>query len=183
VRGCLTRSGRGGLHRDVEIEIAVVVVVDKSEADATFFPANADFFCDVVEFSIGEIVEETDAVREADGEIGVTVIIEIACGAAVTCRGALEACSLRNVGEFSVTQIVEEMTCCDFSATNNYIRFVVAGIMEDKAICAGLAADEEKIGFTVAVVIKEASTITRTDGSSGSRHSARGTDRLSDEGR
>jgi len=70
------------LHGDVEIEIAVVVVVDEGCAHAAFFATNAGFFGDVFEFSVAIVVKEADTVGEADGEIGVAVIVEIPRGAA-----------------------------------------------------------------------------------------------------
>ena len=61
--------GCGGVRcgSDVEIEIAVVVVVDEGDADAAFFAADADFFGDVYKLSIGLVVEEMDSVGEANG--------------------------------------------------------------------------------------------------------------------
>src|SRR5579859_2722953 len=60
-------GGRCGLHRHVQIEIAVVVVVDEGEADATGFPADADFFGDIFEFSCAVVMKEADAIGEAHG--------------------------------------------------------------------------------------------------------------------
>ena len=64
---CFGCAGRRGQHGDVEIEIAVVVVIDESCADAAFFAANADFFGDIFEFSAAAVVEEADAIGKTDG--------------------------------------------------------------------------------------------------------------------
>ena len=182
VRRRFTGSSRSRLHGDVEIQIAVVVVVDEGETDTAGFAPYADLFCNVGEFSVAGIVEEADPISETDGEIGVAVVIKITGGAAEACCCALEARGFRDIGELAIAEIVEEMTCCDFSAANDYVGFVGPGVMEDNAGCAGFAADEEEIGFAVAVVVKKTSTVTWADWSQGSRHSARGADRLSDEG-
>ena len=71
-----------------------MVVVDEGDADAAFFAANADFFGDVVEFSVAVVVKEMDAIGEADGEIGVAVVVEIAGGAAEAAAGDFESGSL-----------------------------------------------------------------------------------------
>ena len=88
-----------------------MVVVDEGEADATRFAADANFFGDVFEFSVAGVVKQANAVGEADGEIGVTVVVEVAGGATEAGRGALEARGFRDIGEFSVAEIVEEMAC------------------------------------------------------------------------
>ena len=109
-----------------------MVVVDEGDAHAAFFAANADFFGDVVKFSSAIVVKEMDAIGEADGQIGVAVVVEIACGAAEAAAGDFEAGFFRDVGEFSVAQIVEQ----------------AAGAV-------GCRADEKEIGFAIAVVVEE----------------------------
>src|ERR1700722_18012 len=135
--GC---GSRCRLHGDVQIEIAVVVVVDKSDADAAFFAANADFFGDVFKFSVAVVVKKTNAVRETNGKICVAVVIEITRGAAEATAGEFEAGFPGDVGEFSVAEIVEE----------------AAGAV-------GGGADEEEVGFAVAIVIEEADASARSD--------------------
>ena len=66
-----------------------MVVVDEGQADAAGFAADADFFGDVFEFSV-LVVEKMNAVGEADGEIGVAVVVEVAGGAAEAGAGELE---------------------------------------------------------------------------------------------
>ena len=81
VRGLLRGARGGGLHGDVEVEVAVVIVVDEGEADAAGLAANADGFGDVGELAVF-VVEKMDAVGEADGEIGVAVVVVVAGDAA-----------------------------------------------------------------------------------------------------
>lgn len=95
------------MHGDVEIEIAVVVVIDKSDADAAFLAANAHFFSYVFELSCAIVVKKADAIGETDGEIRVTIVIEIPCGAAEAAAVNFEAGLLGDVGEFPLAEIVE----------------------------------------------------------------------------
>ena len=74
-----------------------------------------------------------DAVGEAYGKIGVAVVVVIAGDAAEARAGKLDAGLLRDVGEFSVAEIVEEA------------RGAVVG-----------RADEEEVGLAVVVEIEEA---------------------------
>lgn len=97
------------MHGDVEIKIAVVVVIDKSDADAAFFPANANLFGDVFKSSGPIVVEEMDSVGKTDSQIGVAVVIEIAGGAAEAAAGDFEAGFLRDVRKFSVPEVAEQV--------------------------------------------------------------------------
>ncbi len=128
VRGFLRGARGGGPHRDVEIEVAVVVVVDESQADAAGLAANADGFGNVGEFSV-LVVEEMNAVGKADGEVGVAVVVVIAGDAALACAGEFDSGGLRDVGKFSVAEIAEE----------------AAGAV-------GGGADEKEVGLAVVVV-------------------------------
>ena len=59
-----------------------MIVVHPGQADAARLAADAYFFGDVFEFSVALVVEETNAVGEADGEIRMTVVVEVTGGAA-----------------------------------------------------------------------------------------------------
>src|SRR5580658_6447640 len=133
------RGGRRGLHGDVEIEIAVVIIVHPRQADAARFAANADFFSDVFEFSTAIVMENPDSIREADGEIGVAVVVKISGSAPEASHVEVEARFLGDVGEFTAAEIAKEAAAVGF-------------------VCS----DEKKIWFAVAVVIENARADTRT---------------------
>src|SRR5260370_14872411 len=77
-------AGRGiaRRHGDVEVQIAVVVVVDEGDADAAWLAANAHGLRDVRELAVAFVAQQVHAFAEANGEVGVAVIVEITCGAA-----------------------------------------------------------------------------------------------------
>ena len=117
-----------------------MIVVHPSQAAATRFASDADLFCDVGECSVAGVVEEADTIGEADGEIGVAIVIEVASSTAEADCCALEACGFRNISELPVSEIVEEM-----------------------AAIRGIAAHEEEIGFAVVVVVEETGAVGRAD--------------------
>src|SRR5580704_3816735 len=131
---------------DVQIEVAVVIVVDPGEATASGFAANANFFGDVFELSVAGVVKEPNAVGEADGEIGVAIVVEITGGATEAGRGALDARQFRDIGELAVADIVEEVTA---------VRWI--------------AAREEEIRLAVVVVVEEAGAVGGADRRCGRR--------------
>ena len=133
-RGC----GVWGVS-DVEIEIAVVVVVDERCADATFFAADADFFGDVYKLSVGLVVEEMDSVGEADGEIGAAVVVKVARGAAEAAARKFDTGLLGDILEAPVADVVKKMACAISGADEEEIGFAVA--IEIKKTCAGAGAD------------------------------------------
>src|SRR6266849_2157143 len=95
-------------HGDVEIEVAVVVVIDEREANAAFFAANSHFLCYVFKLAVTGVAEETNSIGETDGEIGVAVVIEITGGAAEAAPRDFETGCLRDVVEMAVAEIVEQ---------------------------------------------------------------------------
>src|SRR5580692_8544293 len=132
----------GGTRRvdDIQVEVAVVIVVHPRQADATRLAAEADFFGDVLEFSLAGIAKEPNAVEEADGEIGMAVVVEIAGRATEAGRGALEPRSFRDIRELSVSEIVEEV-----------------------AAVRSIIAYEEDVRLAVVVVVEETGAVGRPD--------------------
>ena len=118
--------------RDVEIEIAVVVVVDEGGANATGFAADADFFGDVFKFSVAVIVKEVDA---GEAQTARSVRPSLSKSPAAQPKPLPESLRGRLLGDvfkFSVAEIVEEM-----------------------AGAVGCAADQKEIGFAVAIEIEK----------------------------
>ena len=52
-----------------------MIVVDERDADAALFAADADFFGDFFEAAVALVMQKVDAVAEADGEVGVAIVI------------------------------------------------------------------------------------------------------------
>ena len=69
-------------HGEIQIEVAVMVVVNKGGSDAAFFSANSNSFGYLDKFTAAFIVEQANARGLAHGQIGPAVVVEIACGAA-----------------------------------------------------------------------------------------------------
>ncbi len=112
-----------------------MIVIDEREADAAFFAADSHFLRHVFKFALAVIAKEADTIAEADGEIGVAVVIEITGGAAEATPRDFETGCLRDVLEAPTSEIVEQAACA-----------------------AGGAADEKQIGLAVTVIVEEAST-------------------------
>ena len=49
-----------------------MVVVHKGYSDTAFFAANANFFRYLFKLAVGLVMEQADAICQADGEVGVT---------------------------------------------------------------------------------------------------------------
>jgi len=58
-----------------------VIIVDEGNAHAAGFAANAHGLRDVREPAVAFVVQEAHTVAEADGEVGVAIIVEITRGA------------------------------------------------------------------------------------------------------
>src|SRR5712664_912115 len=69
-------------HGDVQVQIAVVIIVDEGDANAAGLATNAYGLRDVREIAIAFVAQQVHAIAEANGEVGVAVIVEITCGAA-----------------------------------------------------------------------------------------------------
>ena len=76
----LRRCGRRGLIGHIQIEIAVVIVINEGDADASFFPADAYGFGDLVELAVSFVVQQVDAIAQTYGQIGVAIVVEVAGG-------------------------------------------------------------------------------------------------------
>ena len=68
--------------RDVDVEVAIVVVVDEGDAESKTDGAHAGCVGDIFEGAVAFIVKERDAVAGADDEIGMAVVVVVADGAA-----------------------------------------------------------------------------------------------------
>src|SRR5208283_3738249 len=128
-----------GSHSQVEIEVAIVVVIHKSGGNTTLFAANPGFFGYVLKLAVAIVMKQAHTTRFADGQIGVVIAIEIARGAAESRADAAQTGLLRHILKFAVAEIVEE------------------------AALAFAGADQEKIGFAVAVIVKEARAAAGTE--------------------
>src|SRR5579859_5903766 len=125
-------GGRCGLHRHVQIEIAVVVVIYKRQADAAFLAPEANFFGDLLKFPRAAIVKEMDAIAETNGEISVAVVVEVAGSAAEAAASNFEAGLLGDVGEFALAEIAEQPACAIGRRAHQIkIRFAVAVVVEE----------------------------------------------------
>ena len=70
---------------DIQIEVAVVVVIHERQANASLFAANSCGLRDVGEFPVALVVQQTDAIGEAHGQVGLAVVVEIARRAPQPC--------------------------------------------------------------------------------------------------
>src|SRR5215471_3474055 len=79
-KGITRRSA--GLRGDVEIEIAVVIVIDKRQRGATGVGSDANRFGFVGEFAATVVVKQMHAVIHADSEIGLAIVVVVSGGTA-----------------------------------------------------------------------------------------------------
>ena len=83
------------LPGDEQIEIAIMVVIDKRQSGGMVEGPNANFFGDIRKLSMPQISEQNDAVREGHCQIGKSVVVEIAhctCHAAAARRQSQLRC-------------------------------------------------------------------------------------------
>ena len=73
---------RGGGHGEIEIEVAIVIIVNESGGDTAGLATETNFFGDVDELAFALIMEKADAGGFADGKIGFAIVVEIAGRAA-----------------------------------------------------------------------------------------------------
>src|SRR5262249_54579957 len=111
----------------------VMVVVEEGEAERETVTCDSGCLGDVFEDAFAFIVKQSDAAIEADCEIGLSVIVVIADGAAHAVAADIEMRGFGDVGEFAAAEIAEE-----------------AGVSFSVGI------DEENVGFAVAVVVEDA---------------------------
>ena len=109
-----------------------MVVVDKRDADASFFALDADAFRNVLKFSVALIAQEVHAVLETDAKVRVTVVIEIAGGASETRATESETAALRHVLKPALSDVVQQ-----------------------PARTVGGRAHQEKVRLAVAVIIEK----------------------------
>src|SRR5262249_14848349 len=78
------KDGVAFRHRPgkVEVQIAVVIVIDEGRGEAFFWRLNAVGFRGVGKFAAALVVEEVNAVVHAYGEIGFAVVVVVAGSAA-----------------------------------------------------------------------------------------------------
>ena len=119
--------------RDVDVEVAIVIVVDEGDAEREADGAHAGRVGDIFEGAVAFIVEERDAVARADDEIGMAVVVVIADGAAGAFAVDLQLRGFRDVDEFAVADIVEK-----------------------RGISFAVGIDEENVGLAIAIVIEDA---------------------------
>src|SRR5690348_6628637 len=134
------RSRRRGLHGDIEIEIAVVVIIHEGEANAAWFAPDADLVRHISKFSSAFVVIQTNAIGKTDRQVSMAVIVEIARCASQTTASQFKSRFSAYVGEFSVAKIVKQ-------AAGSFVR----------------TADEKEIWPAVAVVVEETRAGARPD--------------------
>ena len=125
----------GEIHksRDVEIEIAVVVVINESHAENEPIGVDARFVGHVLEGAIALVVKELDAAIEADSEVGLAVVVVIAHGAAHALAVEIE---LRRLG-----YIYELSAAC---------------VLVERGVAFAVGVDDENVGLAVAVIVEDA---------------------------
>ncbi len=72
------RRSRIGRHGDVQIQVAIVVVVHERQAHAAFVPPDSNLLRHINKFPISTVAQQPHAVAQTNRQIGVAVIIEIA---------------------------------------------------------------------------------------------------------
>ena len=94
---------------DVQVEVAVVVVIYKGYSAAAFFDTDTDGFGYLREPSGAVVVEQMDAAAQANGKIGFAVVVVVTRGATESAAGYCQARAGRFVFELSVTRIMQKM--------------------------------------------------------------------------
>src|SRR5215831_17771362 len=128
---------------EVQIEVAVMVVINKGGSDAALFASNSYFFGYVDKFAAAVIVEKANASGFAHGQIGPPIVVEIARGAPKARGNSRQAGFFGSVRELAVSQIAQQVAL-PFPAT-----------------------DEKQIGLAVAVIVEKTGAAARADGCGG----------------
>src|SRR6516165_10302561 len=130
-------------HAEVQIEVAVMVVINKGGGDAALFASNSDFFGYVDKFAAAVIVKKANASGFAHGQIGPSIVVEIAGGAPKAGANSRQAGFFSSVRELAVSQIAQQVAL-PFPGT-----------------------DEKQIGLAVAVIVEKTGAAARADGCGG----------------
>src|SRR5437660_887533 len=96
-------------HRDVQIEVAVVVIIYERDAHTSFFPADSHFFRYIFKLSLTLVAQQLHAVAQAYRKIGLPVIVKIARSAAESAARKTNARRLRYILKSPVAQVAQQM--------------------------------------------------------------------------
>src|SRR5262249_48963225 len=118
---------------DVEVQIAVVIVIDEGGGDAFLRRLNAHGLRDVGKFAAAVVVEKMDAIVHAHGEIGFAVVVVVAGSAAPSAAAQFDPGGVGEVGKLAVTGVVQQ---------------------PHRAVLR--RADQQQIGPAIVVVVKKA---------------------------
>ena len=121
--------------RDVDVEVAIVVVIDEGDAEREADRAHAGRIGDIFKCAVAFVVKQRDAVAGADDEIGMAVVVVVADGAAGAFAEKFELCGFCDVDEAAV-----------------------AGVVEERGCALAIGVDEKNVGLAVAIVIEDAGT-------------------------
>ncbi len=89
------------------------------------------------------VVKQSDAAIEADGEIGLPIVVVITDGAAHSVAADIEVCGFGDIDEFAAAEIAEEAgVSFSVGVNEEYVGFAVAIVIED----AGAAAEKFRDG-------------------------------------
>ena len=104
------RVGRSRIlrRRDVEIQVAVMVVVHKRHSHAAFFPANAHCSRHIFKLAVAFVMEKLHSIAQANCQIGLTVIIKIPSGTTHTAAHNLKSSFFCLVLKPAISEIVQQ---------------------------------------------------------------------------
>src|SRR5215469_15138400 len=94
--------------RDVQVEVAVVVVVDECHAEDQALGLNPNLIGYVLESAVTFVVKKVDVTIDSHREIGMAIVIVVADGATGAFAIEFKLRGLRDVLKFSVSKIVIE---------------------------------------------------------------------------
>ena len=116
---------------DIQIQIAVVVVVHESYSHTEFFLDNSHLVGEVRKFTVARVPQQPHTVLQANCKIRVPIIIEIAGRASHAAPAQIQSRLLSYVREAPVTQIVQQSRgSFGIGAHQQKVRLAVTVIIE-----------------------------------------------------
>ena len=104
------RARRSRFRRrcDVQIEVAIMVVIHKRQAHAAFFSADSHRLGHVLELAFTFVMEKLHPIAQANCQIGLAVIVEIAGRTSEAAPSEMDTCFLGHIVESSIAHAAQQ---------------------------------------------------------------------------
>jgi len=99
------RNGEVRKPRNIEVEIAVVVVVHQQESKRKTVDMNTGGHGDILERSVAQIAIESDVILESHHEVVESIVVVVPYGTSQRFTGAIEPGASSHVGELPTARI------------------------------------------------------------------------------